>query len=74
MKRSDERRIWKVLMHATEHELVPDGYYGPETCRWATHDEMLRFGLKDIPLVHTDVNGDIDCYFTETEAIVVHQH
>jgi hypothetical protein len=50
---------------------VPLGYYGAETCRWATQDEMQRFGLKACPLVHLDERGDVDCYFTETEAVTV---
>jgi hypothetical protein len=60
-----------VLLRATNEGAVPLGYYGPETCRWATREEMRRFNLKACPLVHLDGNGDIDCYFTETEAVVV---
>ena len=62
-------KIWEVLMKATEEGTVPFGCYGPETCRWATQEEMQRFGLNVCPLVHLDENGDIDCYFTETEAV-----
>jgi hypothetical protein len=66
-----QRKIWEVLMTATKEGTVPFGCYGPETCRWATQEEVRRFGLKDYPLVHLDENGDIDCYFTETEAVTV---
>jgi hypothetical protein len=66
-----ERKIWRVLMKATEDETVPWGYYGPENCRWATREEMQRFGVKDCPLVHLDQAGEIDCYFTTTKAVVV---
>jgi hypothetical protein len=65
------RKIWKVLMRATKEGTVPFGNYGPETCRWATQEEMRRFGLNDHPLVHLDENGTIDCYFTETEAVII---
>ena len=58
-------------MKATEEGTVPFGCYGPETCRWATKEEMRRFGLKDYPMVHLDENGNIDCYFTETEAVTI---
>lgn len=68
---SAERNIYNVIMKATEEGTVPDGHYGPDTCRWATQDEMRRFGLKSRPVVHLNSNGDIDCYFTETEAVVV---
>jgi len=74
MKKSPEYRIWKTFMYATKHGLVPDGYYGPETCRWATRDEVLRFGLKAFPMVHISRDGNIDCYFTATKAVVVDQH
>jgi hypothetical protein len=57
MKR--ERQIYNALMRAVKEGCVPFGYYGPETCRWVTPDEMRRFG------------GEIDCYFTETGATVV---
>lgn len=66
-----EFRIWQRLMRAIKADAVPPGYYGPETCRWATRDEIKRFGLKSCPLVHLDDNGNIDCYFTETAAVVV---
>ena len=66
-----ERKIYDVLMEATKEGTVPFGYYGPETCRWATQEEMQRFSLRDFPLVHLDENGDIDCYFTETEAVTI---
>ena len=69
-----ERKIYNVLMKATREETVPWGYYGPETCRWATREEMARFGLESCPLVHLDDSGEIDCYFTETDAIVVASH
>jgi hypothetical protein len=68
---STERNIYAILMRATETGSVPDGYYGPQTCRWGTPDEMRRFGLKARPLVHLDANGQIDCYFTKNEAVVV---
>ena len=64
-------RIFTVFHQATGAGTVPDGYYGPETCRWATQEEVERFGLDDYPLVHLDDNGDIDCYFTESRAVVV---
>jgi hypothetical protein len=32
---------------------------------------MQRFSLKAFPLVHLDEKGDIDCYFTETEAVAI---
>ena len=70
-KKSPERKIYDVLMNAVNEDTVPFGYYGPETCRGASQDEMLRFGLKACPLVHLDENGAIDCYFTETEAVTV---
>jgi len=69
--KSPERKIYDVLMKATKESTVPLGYYGPETCRWATQEEMQRFGLKDYPLVHLDEKGDIDCYFNETEAVTI---
>src|ERR1700747_2976022 len=69
--KSPERKIYDVLMKATKEGTVPFGYYGPETCRWATQEEMQRFGFKDFPLVHLDEKGDIDCYFTETEAVTI---
>jgi hypothetical protein len=71
MKHSPEYKIWQTLLTATENGAVPDGYYGPGTCRWATKGETQRFGLIDYPLVHLDKNGNIDCYFTETKAVVV---
>ena len=69
--KSPERKIYDVLMKATNGGSVPFGYYGPETCRWATQEEMQRFSLKDFPLVHLDEKGDIDRYFTETEAVII---
>ena len=69
MKRT--REIYDVFMRAVKEGSIPFGYYGPETCRWATPDEMRRFGLKDCPTVHLDESGEIDCYFTETGATVV---
>jgi hypothetical protein len=65
------RQIYNALMRAVKDGCIPFGYYGPETCRWATSDEMRRFGLEDRPLVHLDESGQIDCYFTETGATVV---
>ena len=65
------RRIYNALTRAVKEGCVPFGYYGPETCRWATPDEMRRFGLEDCPMVHLDERGEIDCYFTETGATVV---
>jgi hypothetical protein len=72
---SPERKIYDVFMKATKEGNVPFGYYGPETCRWATQEEVRRLGLKDYPMVHypmvhLDENGEIDCYFTETEAVI----
>lgn len=71
MRQSHEYRVWKTLMRSTKDGCVPDGYYGPETCRWATPEETMRFGLTKPPLVHLDRAGNIDCYFTESKAIVV---
>ena len=65
------RKIYNSLMRAVKEGSIPFGYYGPETCRWATPAEMRRFGLKDCPMVHLDESGEIDCYFTETGATVV---
>jgi len=45
MKRT--REIYDVFMRAVKEGSIPFGYYGPETCRWATPDEMRRFGLED---------------------------
>ena len=70
-RKSPERNIYDVLMKAIKEATVPFDYYGPETCRWATQEETQRFGLKDYPLVHFDEKGDIDCYFTETEAVTI---
>jgi hypothetical protein len=69
--KSPERKIYDVLIKATKEGTVPFGYYGPETCRWTTQEEMQRFGLNDHPLVHLDEKGDIDCYFTETEPVTI---
>lgn len=66
-----ERRIWQTFMRTTKQGSVPSGYYGPETCRWATPEETKQFGLTRCPLVHIGHNGAIDCYFTKTEAVVV---
>ena len=71
MSRKAIRNIYDVLMKATNEGAVPDGFYGPDTCRWATQDEMRGFGVKDCPLVHVDEEGHVDCYFTETQAVVV---
>jgi hypothetical protein len=68
MKRA--RLIYDAFRRAVREGCVPFGYYGPETCRWATPDEMRRFGLETV-LVHLDKSGEIDCYFTETRATVV---
>jgi hypothetical protein len=38
------RQIYNALMRAVKDGSIPFGYYGPETCRWATPDEMRRFG------------------------------
>jgi hypothetical protein len=43
------RQIYNSLMRAVKEGCVPFGYYGPETYRWATPDEMRRFG-RDAPL------------------------
>jgi hypothetical protein len=37
------RQIYNVFMRAVKEGCIPFGYYGPETCRWATPDEMRRF-------------------------------
>jgi hypothetical protein len=72
MRKSPEYRIWQVLMQATSKGSVPMGYYGPGTCRWATPEEMRELGVSDRPLVHVSLmTGKIDCYFTETKAVVV---
>ena len=52
--KSPLRKIYDVFMKATKEGNVPFGYYGPETCRWATRKEMQRLGLKDYPMVHLD--------------------
>jgi hypothetical protein len=67
----NRKQIYNALMTAVKEGRVPFGYYGPETCRWATPDEMRRFGLEDCLMVHLDKSGEIDCYFTETGATVV---
>jgi hypothetical protein len=59
MKRA--RLIYDAFRRAVGEGCVPFGYYGPETCRWATPDEMRRFGLEDSPMVHLDESGEIDC-------------
>jgi hypothetical protein len=58
-------------MRTTEAGIVPDSYYGPGTLRWATPEEVHRFGLNNYPLVGLDKNGEIDCYFTTTKAVVL---
>jgi hypothetical protein len=73
MTKSSERKIYDVLMRAVDSGSVPDGYYGRETCRWASPGEMRRFRLITRPLVHLDVNGEVDCYFTTTEVVIVDQ-
>ena len=65
------RQIYNAFRRAVKEGSIPFGYYGPETCRWATPDEMRRLGLKDCPMVHLDESGEIDCYFTETGATVL---
>jgi hypothetical protein len=37
------RKIYSSLMRAVKEGSIPFGFYGPETCRWATPDEMRRF-------------------------------
>jgi hypothetical protein len=69
MKRT--RQIYNAFMRAVKEGSIPFGYYGPERCRWATPDEMRRFGLEGCPMVHLDESGEIDCYFTEAGATVV---
>ena len=68
---SVERRIHNTLLRSCKEGIVPNGHYGPTTCRWATSEETEAFGLTDVPLVHLDHNGRVDCYFTETNAVVV---
>ena len=63
------RKIYNSLMRAVKEGSIPFGYYGPETCRWATPDEMRRFGLKDCPMVH--LAAKLTATFTETGATVV---
>jgi len=48
MKRA--RLIYDGFRRAVKEGSIPFGYYGPETCRWATPDEMRRFGLEDCPM------------------------
>jgi hypothetical protein len=64
-------RIWKMLMKSVEDGTLPQGYYGPKTCRWATSEEAESLGLTDIPLVHFNVDGQIDCAITENSVIRV---
>jgi hypothetical protein len=52
------RKIYSSLMRAVKEASIPFGYYGPETCRWATPDETRRLGLKDCPMVHLDESGE----------------
>ena len=66
-----ERKIYDVMMDACKNGRVPDGYYGPGTVRWATNRERENLKLVDFPLVHLDTDGRIDCYFTETQAVIV---
>jgi hypothetical protein len=40
------RQICDAFMRAIKEGSIPFGYYGPETCRWATPEEMRRFGLE----------------------------
>jgi hypothetical protein len=47
-----ERQIYNAFMRAIKEGCVPFGYYGPETCRWATPEEM-RGGVD----VRIGVNG-----------------
>ena len=53
------RQIYDALMRAIKEDSIPFGYYGPETCRWATPDEMRRFGLEDCPMVHLDKSAKL---------------
>jgi hypothetical protein len=36
------RKIHNVFMKANKEGAVPFGYYGPETCRWATQKEIRQ--------------------------------
>jgi hypothetical protein len=71
MSRASMKRIYDVMMAACNEGRVPDGEYGPKTVRWATPEECKEFGLTDTPAVHLDADGNIDCYFTETQAVIV---
>jgi hypothetical protein len=73
-QRDELRNIYDVMMKATDEGTVPDGYYGPGTVRWATPAEMRHFKLTECPMVHLDKNGNVDCYFTETEAVTLGLH
>jgi hypothetical protein len=73
-QRDELRDIYDVMMKATDEGTVPDGYYGPSTVRWATPEGMRRFNLKECPMVHLDAKGNVDCYFTETEAVTLGLH
>ena len=53
------RQIYNALMRAVKEGCVSMCYYGPETCRWATPDEMRRFGLEDCPMVHLDKSAKL---------------
>jgi hypothetical protein len=64
-------KIWQTLISACDEGRVPDGHYGPETCRWASAAETKALGLDSVPLVHIAEDGRIDCAITETDVIPV---
>ena len=66
------RKIYDVFMKATRRrERALWLITAPETCRLATQEEMQRFRVKVCPRWCTSMKrADIDCYFTETEAVI----
>jgi hypothetical protein len=42
------RQIYNALMRAIKEGSVPFGYYGPETCRWATRTRCGALASKTV--------------------------